>query len=121
MRRMLLGLLVITGLSLPLVPQATAQNGAKAMAKPAVRGRLPAYYGKIVDDAQKARIYKIQAEYSAKLDALKAELDSLTEKRDNEVRAVLTAAQQRKLEELKAAAKKNREAAKDKQIDQAAN
>jgi hypothetical protein len=79
----------------------SAQNPAgkrKAPAAPAAKGRLPAHYAKLVDEAQRQRIYAIQAFYAPQIDDLKQQLDALLARRDAEVHAVLTPAQQRQLE-----------------------
>ncbi len=77
---------------------------------PAVKGRLPAYYGKLeVDDKQKESIYKIQASYDAQIDKLTEELAALKTKRDGEIRAVLTKEQQKKLDAAIEEAKKPKE------------
>jgi len=70
-------------------------KAAKADAKPAKprakpRGRLPAYYSKVVSGQQREKIYAIQQQYEPKISALKAELQALQDKMDGEVEAVLT-------------------------------
>jgi Spy/CpxP family protein refolding chaperone len=72
----------------------------KAAGRKEVKGRLPAHYSKIVDDAQRDRIYRIQAKYSARIEALQAQLDTLQAERDAEIRAVLTPEQQDQLDTL---------------------
>jgi hypothetical protein len=64
-----------------------------------LKGRLPAGYSKIVDDTQRQKIYGIQAKYASKIDDLQKQLQDLTAKRDSEIRGVLTADQQKKLDE----------------------
>src|SRR4051812_18342021 len=64
-----------------------------------VKGRLPAGYSKIVDAGQKQKIYTIQSKYDSQLDALKKQIQDLTAQRDAEIRGVLTADQQKKLDE----------------------
>ncbi|MGC4002387.1 MAG: hypothetical protein QM811_04265 [Pirellulales bacterium] len=69
-------------------------------AKAKAKGRLPPYYAKVdVDDKQREAIYKIQASYDPKLDKLEEELKAMREKRDAELRDVLTKAQQKALDE----------------------
>lgn len=64
-----------------------------------VKGRLPPNYGKVgVSEAQRQRIYQLQAAYGAKLARLQAEIEALESQRDAEIRAVLTPAQQRQLD-----------------------
>jgi hypothetical protein len=68
---------------------------------PAFRGRLPNNYSKLgIADSQRQKIYSIQASYDAKMSALKKQLSESLAARDVEVRAVLSAEQQRKLAEL---------------------
>lgn len=77
-------------------PKPSAKSDAKAgdvktgkpRAKP--RGRLPAYYTKVVDGQQREKIYAIQQQYEPKISALKAELQALQDQVDAEVEAVLT-------------------------------
>jgi len=76
------------------------------------RGRLPAYYGKVVDEKQRKAIYAIQIEYHPKIEALRKQLEDLMKERDEKVADVLTPEQQAKVEELRAAANSKRERAK---------
>ena len=76
------------------------------------RGRLPAYYSRVVDQEQREKIYAIQREYAPKIDALKAQLAALTAERDEKVVAELTPEQLQKIEQMKAEAKAKRAAAK---------
>ena len=76
------------------------------------RGRLPAYYGTVVDDRQRQQIYGIQKHYFAQIEDLKAQLEALTKKRDAEVSAVLSPQQQAEVKRLQAAAKAKRDAKK---------
>ena len=76
------------------------------------RGRLPAYYNRVVDEKQRKTIYEIQREYAPKVDALKAQLAALTAERDKKVAGVLTPEQLETVEKLKAEAKAKRARAK---------
>jgi hypothetical protein len=76
------------------------------------RGRLPAYYNRVVDEEQRAKIYAIQREYAPKIDALKAQLEALTAERNEKVVAVLTPEQRTTVEKLRAEAKAKRAAAR---------
>jgi hypothetical protein len=86
----------------------TAAEKKAPRAKP--RGRLPAHYGRVVSSKQREAIYKLQAEFTAKIAALKAEMAKLLETRDKEVEAVLTADQRRQVVKLREDAKAAREA-----------
>jgi flagellar basal body-associated protein FliL len=108
--------LVALGVGLMNVPQSISAQDAKPAAKaeakkaPAkTRGRLPAYYGEVVDKAQREKIYAIQAGYADKIEALEAQLKEINDKMSSEVRAVLTPEQQKKVDELAAAAKGKRQ------------
>lgn len=66
-----------------------------------LKGRLPQYYSKLdVSSEQRQKIYKIQASYAAKKDALEKQLEELKSQCSAETRTVLTADQQAKLDEL---------------------
>lgn len=95
--------------------EAPAETPVPEEAKPKkreFRGRLPAYYGRVVDGKQREQIYAIQREYAPKIDALKAQLAALTAERDEKVAAVLTPEQVQTVEKLKAEAKAKRAGAK---------
>jgi hypothetical protein len=89
---------------------ADIQAVRKEVRKKETKGRLPAYYGQIVNAAQRQRIYQIQANYDPQIDALLAQIETLTEKRDAEIRAVLSPEQQQRLDTLIQGAKANRAA-----------
>jgi hypothetical protein len=114
------GVLALTAscLACLLINSAAAQEVA-APAVPAVkvektkaapRGRLPAYYGEAVDEAQREAIYAVQREYAERIAKLKAELVAVMQQRDAKIEALLTPDQQKKVAELKAAAKAKRDA-----------
>lgn len=66
-----------------------------------LHGRLPQYYSKLdVSTEQRQTIYRIQSSYAAKKTALEQQLDELKSQCSAETRAVLTADQQAKLDEL---------------------
>ena len=98
--------------------QQTAESPAEtpvpeeAKPKKEFRGRLPFYYNRVVDKKQRDKIYAIQREYAPKIDALKAQLETLMTDRDKEVEAVLTPEQLKTVEKLRAAAKAKRDQAK---------
>jgi hypothetical protein len=71
------------------------------------RGRLPNYYAQIgISKKQRADIYELQADYASQIDELKKQMAELIAKRDSEVEAVLTEPQQKRLGEVREAAKK---------------
>ncbi len=74
------------------------------------RGRLPAYYGSVVERDQRKAIYKVQEEYAGKIAELKAQLQAVTKERDEKIATLLTPEQREKVNELKAAAKAKRQA-----------
>ena len=91
--------------------EAPAETPLPEEAKPKkreFRGRLPAYYGRVVDEEQREKIYAIQRQYAPKIDALKTELAALTAERDEKVAAVLTPEQLQTVDKLKAEAKAKR-------------
>jgi hypothetical protein len=88
-----------------------AADDAKAEGKKAVR-RLPMYYAQVVDEAQREKIYGIQAEFNEKTAPLRAQIEALEKDRDARIAAVLTPEQKKQLDDLKAAAKAGRDAAK---------
>ena len=92
-------------------PESPAETPVPEEAKPKkeFRGRLPFYYNRVVDKKQRDKIYAIQREYAPKIDALKAQLETLMTDRDKEVEAVLTPEQLKTVEKLRAAAKGSNE------------
>ena len=74
------------------------------------RGRLPAYFSQVVTAEQREEIYSIQARFAEPIESLKKELKELTDRRDQEVTDVLSKEQQQKVNALKEAARKRREA-----------
>lgn len=118
MRKMMIGTLVLwamavgvsTGWTQETKPM-TAKPAAAEAEKPS--NRLPNNYGKLeLSGAQKDSIYKVQDQYGSEIEALIKQVETLRQKRDAEIAAVLTAEQQVKLKALladsakKAAAKK---------------
>ena len=110
--------------SLAVVLSAGPQSSFGADATPGVkrlvakkgkilRPRLPAHYAEVVSPEQKEAISKIQDEYQPKIEAARAQLNSLTKERNDKVSAVLTAEQKKKVEEAAAKAKEEKEKAKD--------
>lgn len=90
----------------------SAQDSTET-AKPAAkrpRGRLPNYFGQVgISGTQREEIYKIQAAAQGEIAKLHDQIAKLEKKRDEDVRAVLTEDQLKKVDELVAAAKKRAE------------
>jgi Spy/CpxP family protein refolding chaperone len=100
--------LVSLGLLLVTVEQPVLRADGAAKSPGAKRGRhvVPKYYGKIVTEEQREKIYKIQDAYDPKIDALTAQLKALKAERDEKIRGVLTPEQQKQVDEAAAKAKK---------------
>jgi hypothetical protein len=80
-----------------------------------VKGVLPAHFKKLgLSDDQTQKIYKIQANYNAKVDALAAQIKDLKTKEKQEVEDVLTDAQKARLKELRSGETKDKDPVKDK-------
>ena len=103
----LVGSLTI-GSSLGLGQETTkaATTKKKERAKP--RGRLPAYYSRVVTSEQREQIYGIQAKFAVEMEKLRMQLETLGEQRDAEVRKVLSDEQRAKVASYQAEAKKRR-------------
>jgi hypothetical protein len=110
MNRIALAIVLVVAFALPagLTPAQPKAPPAQVQPKPAKKkpaaNRLPAHYGKVVDDTQRKVIYKIQADYKARIDALQAELDNLIAEREAKIRAVLSPQQAQALDSLTAEA-----------------
>jgi hypothetical protein len=103
----IVSLVVISAaLSSSLAPQSRGQE-KKA------KGRLPAYYGDLVSDAQKQQIYGVQEKYAKQIADLQAQLDAVAKQRDSEIEGILNADQKEKVKKAQeeAAAKKKKAAA----------
>ena len=75
-------------------------------------GRLPNHYADIVDEAQREKLYEIQAQFEPKLKQLRADLQAATAERDAALAKVLTPEQQAQVDKVKAEAKAKRAAAR---------
>ncbi len=83
--------------------QETLPPGAErtSSGKIVYRGRLPNNWGKLgVLYEQKQKIYKVQAEYNHKINELEKQIEQLRSERDSAMRAALSEAQQKKLDEI---------------------
>jgi hypothetical protein len=98
--------------------QAGASSSTSAPAPPDVTHRVPPGYAKLgLTEQQKERIYRIQAEYYPKIQALEKQVDDLRERRERAFEAVLNTAQKRTLadaEQKKKAAAQAKKAAAEK-------
>ena len=66
-----------------------------------VKGTLPANYGKLgLTDAQVQEIYKTRNKYNDEIAKLKAKITELEATRDKETKAVLTAEQKKRLDDI---------------------
>jgi hypothetical protein len=86
-----------------LVGQETKKDDSKKKDDPPakVKGMLPQYWGRLgLSDEQKQSIYKIQNKHDAEIDKLEAKIKELKDVRLREMRAVLSADQKKKLEEI---------------------
>ncbi len=78
MNRTIFAILLVVTLGLPTFLTALAQQDAEAVKvsrkeikQQEFKGRLPAYYGQIVNDEQRQRIYQIQAAYNPQIETLR--------------------------------------------------
>lgn len=85
-----------------LVGQEKKKDDAKKDDPPVkFKGMLPPNWGKLgLSDEQKQNIYKIQNKHDAEIDKLEAKIKELKDARLKEMRAVLTADQKKRLEDL---------------------
>ena len=66
-----------------------------------VKGVLPPNWGKLgLSTDQRQTIYRIQGKYNDEIDKLEAKIKELKATRDKEMKAVLTAAQKKRLEDI---------------------
>ena len=96
----------------PKVNPTIARGKGEPEAKPPrkVRGRLPAYYSRVVSQEQREEIYAIQARFAAEMQKLKEQLEAMEQARDKEVSGVLTADQKKQVDAMVAAARAKRAA-----------
>lgn len=77
------------------------QDEKKAEPPARVKGVLPPYWKKLgLSDAQVQDIYKVQNKYDAEIDKLQAKIDELKANRTKDMKAVLTAEQKKRLDEI---------------------
>lgn len=103
LRRIVLGFVAGSLLAVPYLVLAQSEGEAPSKT-PAEERRapLPNYFGKIaVNDQQREQLYRIQDEYSTKIDALQQQIKALIQERDTKMEAVLTPGQKLRLAELR--------------------
>ena len=114
---LLLGILVVGGWPVraqnletvrELAAKAPVANRLAVQPKKEFHGRLPAYFGMVVDQKQRENIYAIQKEYFEEIEALKTRLALLTDERNKKILTVLSPEQRAKVDQLKAEAKAKR-------------
>jgi Spy/CpxP family protein refolding chaperone len=86
----------------------TAQ--AETLKPPKFRGRLPRYYGQVVNEKQRRQIYDIQRKYHERDFILRTQLKQLRAERDQEIEAVLSPEQKETLQKLLTEAARRRAA-----------
>lgn len=96
------------GLALLLPASSPAQNDADEDAAAVesepkeYRGPLPTYFGKLgIGDEQRERLYAVDAEYVARIEALEKQIAELEKERDARLEALLTPGQKLRLKELR--------------------
>ena len=116
---MVLGAFAVSSVLLiqPVAGQQESASEKPSTAKSAettkpLRGRLPAYFSKIVSEEQRQKIYAIQKEFQTKIRAIQLQLATLKKDRDQEIDSVLTPTQRDQIAAIKAAAKEKRKKAK---------
>lgn len=93
-------------------PKAESTEG-----KTAFRGRLPAYYGRVVDETQRQEIYTIQGKYNEQIVELRSQIEKLEAQRDTEVEEVLTDEQRAQVKSMMEEARAKRRSTRGTQSD----
>jgi Spy/CpxP family protein refolding chaperone len=76
-------------------------HGEDAKDNPKLKGQLPANWGKLgLSDEQKQKVYKVQADYKEKIADLEKQLKDAKAKEKQEMEAVLTDEQKKRLRDL---------------------
>lgn len=103
-------MLLAMGIGLGFIEVARAaerSSGAKSKSKDSVESaeltfRLPRYFSSIVDDDQRTQIRQIQISYHDKMEPLREELAELEAAQLKAIEALLSSAQRKALEQLRA-------------------
>ena len=91
----------LTALAVAVVAGGWLMGDDKKPEDPKLTGHLPAHYKKLgLSDVQVQNIYKIQASYKDKIDALQQQLEDLKKSEHTDVENVLTDAQKTALKAL---------------------
>jgi TolA-binding protein len=91
----------LTALAVAVIAGGWLMGDDKKPDDPKVRGQLPAHFKKLgLTDAQVQSIYKIEASYKEKIDALQQQIDDLKKAEHADVDNVLTDAQKTALKGL---------------------
>jgi hypothetical protein len=91
----------LLGAMLVLSAGVAGQDAKKNDPPTKLKGTLPANWKKLgLTDAQVQEVYKIQGKYTEEIDKLEAKIKDLKATRDKELKAVLTADQKKRLEEI---------------------
>ena len=72
---------------------------------------MPAHFNKVIDEKQREKIVVILNDYSPQIEKKRAELEALLNQRDEALFGVLTAAQRKQVEALRAESLAKRQAA----------
>lgn len=92
-----------------------SKSGSSSSKDSKVRGVLPQHYRQLgLSDEQRQAIYKIQNEYSDKIDDMQKKIDDIKAERNAKYLKSLTKAQRDRLEEIKKGAEKDEKDKKDK-------
>lgn len=76
------------------------------------KGRLPSFFGGVVNDEQAEEIRKIQAEYQAKIDPLQQQIRDLLAERDGKIEKTLTDAQKKEIAKVRSDRMEKRKSAR---------
>ena len=88
----------------------SSKSGSKEKAEPKARGVLPMYYRQLgLSEEQRQKIYRIQNEYSDKIDELEKKIEDMKAERNGRYLKELTKAQRDRLDELKKSKDKEEE------------
>jgi Spy/CpxP family protein refolding chaperone len=90
---------------------AKERTAKKPVAEDQRAPRMPAHFNKVIDEKQREKIVGILNDYSPQVEKKRAELEALLNQRDKDLFAVLTPAQRKQVEALRAESLAKRQAA----------